>query len=72
MNKKFLGVIAIAAIALTVALNVNLKSDEAGLSDLALSNVEALANKPPQCYMDKDCENYCNVYDTVYACPCGM
>ena len=49
MKKKFLGVIAIAVIALAVALNVNVKSNDYGLSDLALDNVEALASINPFC-----------------------
>jgi len=47
MKKKILGVITIVAIALAVALNVNMKTNDYGLSDLALNNVEALANINP-------------------------
>ena len=43
MKKLIIGSIFTVAIAVTVALNVNLTSSQSVLSDVALSNVEALA-----------------------------
>ena len=43
-KKKLLGTIAALAIAATVAFNVNLNSQEKGLSDVYLANVKALAD----------------------------
>ena len=44
MKKFIFGGIAIVAIAVVTAFSVNLKSNEYGLSDVGLSNAEALAN----------------------------
>ena len=46
MKKIIFGGIAIVAIAVAIAFSLNVKTTESGLSDLALSNVEALADKP--------------------------
>jgi len=70
MKKKFLGVIAIAVIALAVALNVNVKSNDYGLSDLALDNVEALGNQKPHCYDEYPHECCCNENKSGVGCPC--
>ena len=43
MGKKFLGVIAFAAIAVAVGWNYQQNEQEVELSDLALDNVEVLA-----------------------------
>ena len=43
MKKKIFGGIAVAAIALTMALNVNISANNNSLSDISLANVEALA-----------------------------
>ena len=43
MKKKLLAGIAVAAIALTMALNVSFSAKSNNLSDLSLANVEALA-----------------------------
>ena len=45
MKKKILGIIAIVAIALTMALNINFSAKNNRLSDLSLANIEALAKK---------------------------
>ena len=44
-NNKVLGSIAVLAIAALTAFNVNMNSQENGLSDVSLDNVEALANE---------------------------
>jgi hypothetical protein len=44
MKKKILGGIAVLAVAAVAAVNVNFNSQKSGLSDVLLSNVEALAN----------------------------
>ena len=48
MNKKTIfGSIAVLVIAAMAAFNVNVNSQEKGLSDVSLANVEALANETP-------------------------
>ena len=42
MKKKILGGFAVLAIAVTMALNVNLNANNNDISDISLSNVEAL------------------------------
>lgn len=42
--KKLLGIIAIAAVAAAAGWNFNQSQNEVEMSDLALANVEALAN----------------------------
>ena len=44
MNKKIIGGIAVIAIALAMALNVNFSAKNNSLSDISLANVEALAD----------------------------
>lgn len=43
MKKKILGIVVMAAIALTAGWNINQNNNDIQLSDLALDNVEALA-----------------------------
>jgi len=43
MKKKFLGLIAIVAIAVVAALSVNVKSNDKGLTELGMANAKALA-----------------------------
>ena len=45
MKKKVFGSIAVLAIAAMAAFNVNIKTQENGLSDVSLANVEALASE---------------------------
>lgn len=45
MKKKILGGIAVLAIAVVAAFNVNISVQENGLSDISLDNVEALAGE---------------------------
>ena len=45
MKRKILGSIAVFAIAALTAFNVNMNSQENGLSDISLDNVEALASE---------------------------
>ena len=54
MKKKILGGIAIIAIAAFAAFNMNVSSKGAGLSDISLANVEALAKSE-----NPDCPNGC-------------
>jgi len=63
MKKIVFGGIAIVVIAVVAALSVNLKSNEYGLSEVGLSNVEALANISPACPNGCDANGngcYCN------------
>ena len=45
MKRKILGSIAVLAIAALTAFNVNINTQENGLSDISLDNVEALATE---------------------------
>ena len=55
MKKKFFSVAIVAAIALGAGWNVMQSENEVNLSDLALSNVEALAQNEglPECHYDR-------------------
>ena len=44
MKKKILGIVVMAAVALTAGWNINQSDNDIKLSDLALDNVEALAS----------------------------
>lgn len=58
MKKKILGVIAIVAVAAVAGYNVyTSQSSNVKLSDLALSNIEALANSGEG--SQSDCDTYC-------------
>jgi len=73
MKKIVFGGIAIVVIAVVAALSVNLKSNEYGLSEVGLSNAEALADKQQvQCFVRPDYECCCNIYDRTSGCYCGM
>ena len=50
MKKIIFGGIAIVAIAVIVAFNMNVKSDNYDLSSVSLENIEALANTPSNLY----------------------
>ena len=45
MKKIFFGSIAVLAIAAMAAFNVNMNTQENGLSDVSLANIEALASE---------------------------
>ena len=45
MKKKIFGSLAVLIIAAITAFNVNINSQEEGLSDVSLANVEALASE---------------------------
>jgi hypothetical protein len=45
MKKKIFGFIAVLAIAALAAFNVNVNSQENGLSDISMENIEALASE---------------------------
>ena len=49
MKKVIFGGIAIVFFAVVAALSVNLKSNDYGLSDVGISNAEALATINPNC-----------------------
>ena len=74
MKKLFLSVIAIIAIAVVAAISVNVKSNNYGLSELGISNAEALASdKAVQCHDTDEHTCCCNPYDTKnVGCMCGM
>ena len=58
MGKKMIGVIAFAAIAVAAGWNYQQNTNEVKLSDLALENVEALAQgEMGSGYAVKDCKN---------------
>ena len=52
MNKKVIGSIAVLAIAAMTAFNVNVNTQENGLSDISLDNVEALASESSEEFYD--------------------
>ena len=75
MKKKLLSSLAVLAVAAVATFNVSLDSKTNGLTDIMLSNVEALAQEPGDgsfkaCYMDKTYDR-CNYYNDSYYCPCG-
>ena len=43
MRKKILGLTAAGSIAVTAVINMNIATQESGLSEVSLSNIEALA-----------------------------
>ena len=51
MKKKFFGSLAVLAIAAVAAFNVNVNTQEEGLSDVSLDNVEALAGEKGDGYL---------------------
>ena len=65
MKTKITSAIAVAAIALTMALKVNLNAKNNNLSDLSLANIEALArneifeNREDRENPDKNCIYQC-------------
>ena len=69
MKKKILGGIAVVAIAITMALNVNFSAKNNNLSDLTLANVEALAQIEiiGDCFMSETCST-----DNTYIACCVM
>jgi len=69
MKKKILGGIAVIAIAAMTTWNVNFSAKTNGLSNVMLSNVEALAeesNPPSDLYYKLYCSNYNNYYMCGY------
>ena len=67
MKKKMLGIIAFAAIAAVAGWNYNQNMNNVNLSDLALENVEALANGESGNGMT-DCPNGCLTEEGVCFC----
>jgi hypothetical protein len=72
MKKKLISIAFVAAIAVTAAWNFTQSKAEVDLSDLALTNVEALAGCETlvgTCWISPDYLNCCS--GGVYACsPC--
>ena len=64
MKKQLIKVAFVAAIAMACGLNVFNSQKSETLSEVALANVEALADKVPSA---KDCETYCQP-DDRYTC----
>ena len=73
--KKLIVGLAFIAVAAIAAWNVSVSSNEYGLSDVSLANVEALAREPDpfQCYARDDqkccCHRWANPENG--GCPCG-
>ena len=62
-KKKLLSVIAVVAIVVVMALNINFSAKKYSLSDLALANVEALAKpEDPEDPEDYKCVSYFDRY----------
>ena len=53
-KKKFFGIVTVLAIAVITAFNVNINSQEKGLSDVYLANIEALAYELPEVVVSCD------------------
>ena len=76
MKKKMLGIIAFAAIAAVAGWNYNQNMNNVNLSDLALENVEALAQTEQGangCYptiCNKKCKVY--IYESTAPCYCDL
>ncbi len=77
-KKKYSGLLAVVMIAAVAALNVSLNSQKETLSDLAMENVEALADESggseKECYKKittRDLQKvfYCGECDFVYGKP---
>lgn len=71
MGKKFFGVIAFAAIAVAAGWNYQQNKQEVELSDLALDNVDALAqpeNATDYCdnFSNMSCSSHGVVWDQMY------
>ena len=73
--KKLIVGLAFIAVAAIAAWNVSINSNENGLSDVSLANVEALAREPDvlQCYDTKLHICCCNRWEDPIngGCPCG-
>ena len=73
MKKKLFYGIAVIAIAVVAAWNVNVTSKGSGLSDISLANVEALAQEGGNnCFNNNDWSCCCNKDATNLGCYCGM
>jgi hypothetical protein len=71
MKKKILYVIVVVAIALMAGWNVSRNMSEEALSDMALANVEALAQEtnsecPNGCLAECSSGCYCNGWHELY------
>ena len=74
MKTNLLKVAFVAAIALVSGLNVFKAQKSEILSDVALANVEALAQNESDgiCRLNIDYTAICNYYDIWDPCPCGF
>jgi hypothetical protein len=71
MKKKFLGGIAVLAIAAVAAINVSLGTKSDNLSEVSLANVEALAQESMgSCWIDTN-SWYCGSGGMNYCSPCN-
>lgn len=68
MGKRLIGVIAFAAIAVAAGWNYQLNTNEVQLSDLALENVEALANGESGTNRRYQTMGYCSPSQMNYMC----
>jgi hypothetical protein len=65
MKKRILGIIIVAAIALAAGWNITQNEDEISLTDLALINIEALAEREDKGKGKNEC------YNTITDDPAG-
>ena len=74
MKSKFMKVVFVAAIAMVSGINVFNAQKSETLSDVALANVEALAQSESDgiCRINIDYTSICNYYDIWDPCPCGF
>jgi hypothetical protein len=56
--RKIVGAVIVAAIALVSGWNISLSKSEVTLSDMALSNVEALAQESSTDHCNRLCDNW--------------
>ncbi len=68
MNKKVLKVAFVAALAVVSGINVLSAQKSETLSDVALAEVEALANTEQGCVNGPNCWGYCFVENGRYSC----
>jgi hypothetical protein len=76
MRKKILSVIAVVAVAAVAGYNVyTAQKSDVVLSDIALANVEALAEDEwglYNCFWDSSSFWFCTRWGTYLGCPCYM
>jgi predicted negative regulator of RcsB-dependent stress response len=74
MKKNLISIFVVVAIAMVAGWNVMQSQSNEALSDVALANVEALADEGGSIAcrqsLDRPYE-YCNIHTTGIYCPCG-